>query len=69
MISARVLSVLVNALVLASLWSPGTEERKGVYEENDDVDDMIGKLSRPFLFLCYGMIAEIGWTSFFPGVC
>ena len=30
----------------------GSEERRGVYEENDDVEDMIGRLSRPFLTLC-----------------
>ena len=51
MIPARVLPVLVNALVLASFRAPGTEERKGAYEENDEVEDVIGRLSRPFLFL------------------
>ena len=52
MISARVLSVLVNTLVLDFSCTSGSEERKGVYEENDDVEDMIGRLSRPFLILC-----------------
>ena len=40
MTSARVLSVLVNALVSAFSCTPGPEERKGVYEENCDVEDM-----------------------------
>ena len=52
MTSARVLSVLVDALVSAFSCTPGPEERKGFHEENGDVEDMIEMLSRPFLILC-----------------
>ena len=40
MISARVLFDLANALVLASFCTPCAEDRKGVYEENDGVEDV-----------------------------
>ena len=37
---------------LGFFFYPCAEERKAVYEENDDVGDMIGRLLRPFLRLC-----------------
>ena len=51
-ISARVLLDLVKGLVLAFSCALDPEERKGFYEENVDVEDMIVRLSRPFLILC-----------------
>ena len=51
MIPAWLLSFLVNALALASFCTLCAEELNQVYEENDDVEDMIGRLSRPFLIV------------------
>ena len=51
-LSSRVRLDLVKGLILAFSCAPGPEERKGFYEENADAEDMIVRLSRPFLILC-----------------
>ena len=56
MISARVLSDLVDALALASFCTPCGKNGKGVYEESDDVEDVTGDASRVLLVLSWAAL-------------
>jgi hypothetical protein len=63
-IPERVLSVLVNTLVLALFFSACAEDWRGVYSNKYDVEDKTARLSRPFLFFVIGRLSITAKCAF-----